>query len=222
MAVEESLKFNFLQIKSNLDDAKTIDLRAGTARCEYRESVFSPYVEVTAYIADTGNTVPDDDPKESVGLLDSEIGEGTEEILFEIQDQKGNKVNLAQKMSLRVASITSSKQSFQAQTYILTAVAKEAFDNTLVNNRCTMQYSGKISKIVSDIFKYDLKSGNNIDIDPTENQYHEWGNKRYPFEMILDLQKLAIPEGLQTSDGKKALGNTAGYLFWQTSRGLII
>ena len=32
MAVEESLKFNFLQIKSNLDDAKTIDLRAGTAR----------------------------------------------------------------------------------------------------------------------------------------------------------------------------------------------
>ena len=233
MAVEESLKFNFLEITSNLDDAKTIDLRSGTARCEYRESVFSPYVEVTAYIADTGNTVPDeDDPKESVGLLDGEIGEGTEDISFEIQDQKGNKVSFVSKKenkgtstssssdsSLRVSSVTSSKQSFQAQTYILTAVGREAFDNTLVNNRCTLQYSGKISTLVETIFRTDLKSGNTLDFDPTINEYHEWGNKRYPFEMILDLQKLAIPDSLQTSDGKQALGNTAGYLFWQTSNG---
>ena len=66
------------------------------------------------------------------------------------------------------------------------------------------------------VFKRDLKSPNRIDIDPTMNTYHEWGNKRYPFDMILDLQKLAIPT-LQTSDGKQATGKTAGYLFWQTS-----
>ena len=51
------------------------------------------------------------------------------------------------------------------------------------------------------------------------NEYHEWGNERYPFQMILDLQKLAIPDSLQTSEGKIALGKTAGYLFWQTSTG---
>ena len=61
-----------------------------------------------------------------------------------------------------------------------------------------------------------------IDIDETLNEYHEWGNERYPFEMILDLQKLAIPKELQTSDGKNALGKTAGYLFWQTSRDFIL
>jgi hypothetical protein len=41
MAVEESLQFNIFEIQSNVDD-KIIDLRAGTPRFEYRESVFSP------------------------------------------------------------------------------------------------------------------------------------------------------------------------------------
>ena len=222
MAVKESLKFNWFEIKSNLDSEETIDLRAGTAMFEYRESVFSPYIEVTAYLADTGNTVPDkDDSNERVGLLDGEFGTGTEEIIFEIEDAKGNKVSLANEdgVDLRLASVTSAKQSFQNQTYIITAVGKEAFDNTLVRNRCTMQYSGKISEIVNTIFKRDLKSPNTIDIDPTSNQYHEWGNKRYPFDMILELQKLAIPENVQTSEGKTPTGKTAGYLFWQTSTG---
>ena len=220
MALQESLKFNSFQIRSNINPDETIDLRSGIGLLEYRESVFSPYVEITGYLADTGNTVPDkDNPDEAVGLMDGEFGEGTEEILFEIEDQKGNKVNLAQKTDLRLATVTSAKQSFQAQTFTITAVGKEAFDNTLVDNRCTMQYSGKISTIVNTIFRRDLKSPHNIDIDPTINEYHEWGNKRYPFQMILDLQKLAIPETLQTSDGKKPTGKTAGYLFWQTSRG---
>ena len=162
MAVDESLKFNWFEIKSNLTDDR-IDLRAGTARVEYRESVFSPYIEVTAYLADTGNTVPDEDnPNEGVGLLDGEFGEGTEEIVFEIEDKKGNKVSLANEdgLDLRVASVTSAKQSFQAQTYTITAVGKEAFDNTLLPNRCRKQYSGKISTLVEEIFKSDLKSSN--------------------------------------------------------------
>ena len=219
MALQESLKFNSFQIRSNLNPDETIDLKTGVALIEYRESVFSPYVEVTGYLADTGNTVQaTDDPDEAVGLLDGQFAEGTEEILFEIEDMKGNKVNLTNDKDLRLATLTSAKQSFQAQTFTLTAVGKEAFDNTLVNNRCTMQYSGKISTIVNTIFKRDLKSSHNIDIDETLNSIHEWGTKRYPFQMILELQKLAIPI-LQTSEGKQSTGKTAGYLFWQTSKG---
>ena len=222
MAVKESLKFNWFEIKSNINPQERIDLRAGTARIEYRESVFSPYIEVTGYVADTGNTVPDkDEDGEAVGLLDGEFCTGTEEIVFEIEDMKGNKVSLANEdgLDLRLASVTSAKQSFQNQTFIITAVGKEAFDNTLLDNRCRRQYSGKISDLVNTIFKGDLKSANSIAIDETINQYHEWGNERYPFEMLLDLQRLAIPFTLQTSDGKKALGKTAGYLFWQTPTG---
>ena len=95
MAVEESLQFNVFEIHSNEDD-KVIDLRAGTPRFEYRESVFSPYVEVTAYLVDTGNTVPTDDGSDSaIGLLEGGYCQGTEKVLFDIQDRNGFKVNLA-------------------------------------------------------------------------------------------------------------------------------
>ena len=220
MAVEESLQFNVFEIHSN-EDGEIIDLRAGTPRFEYRESVFSPYVELTAYIVDTGNTVKADDGTDAaVGLLDAGFGQGTEKIFFDIQDKNGFKVNLAHDdgADLRLASLTSSKQSFQNQTYVITAVSKEAFDNTLLGNRCRMQYSGKISDIALTILKNDLKSvkWNETYIDETLNQYHEWGQDRYPFEMLLDLQKLAIPASLRTTDEKNPLGKTAGYLFWQT------
>ena len=219
MAVEESLQFNVFEIHSNID-GEIIDLRAGAPRFEYRESVFSPYVELTAYIVDTGNTVKADDGTDAaVGLMDAGFGQGTEKIFFDIQDKNGFKVNLAHDdgADLRLASLTSSKQSFQNQTYVITAVSKEAFDNTLLGNRCRMQYSGKISDIALTILKNDLKSvkWNETYIDETLNQYHEWGQDRYPFEMLLDLQKLAIPN-LTTSNDKNSLGNTAGYLFWQT------
>ena len=114
MSQPQSLKFNWFEIKSNLNPEETIDLRAGTPMFEYRESVFSPYIEVTAYIGDTGNTVPDkDDPDEAVGLLDGEFAEGTENIVFEIEDQNGNKVNLSSNVSLRLASVLSSKHLFR-------------------------------------------------------------------------------------------------------------
>ena len=66
-----ALQFNKFEMKSNVDD-RTVDLRgSGNPIIEYRESVFMPYVEVVAYIVDTGNTLPaDDGTGAGVGLLD--------------------------------------------------------------------------------------------------------------------------------------------------------
>ena len=222
---EESFKFNKFEIESN-EDGTIIDLRAGAPVFEYRESVFSPYVELTAYIVDTGNTVKVDDGTDAtIGLLDAvdqsgnylKFCQGTEVIRFNIEDRLGRKINLTKDSDLRLASVTSAKQSFQNQTFTITAVGKEAFDNTLIDNRCRRQYSGKISDIALRIIKDDLKSAKwgGTFVDETLNEYHEFGQDRYPFEMLLDLQKLAIPT-VQTSEKKNPLGKTAGYLFWQT------
>ena len=181
MAVEQALQFNRFEIISNVDD-KIIDLRAGTPRFEYRESVFSPYVEVTAYLVDTGNTVPHDDGSDStIGLLEGGYCQGTEKVLFSVQDKNGFKVNLGNiedENDLRLSSVTNIKQSFQNQTYKVTAVSREAFDNTLLDNRCRKQYSGKISDIVKTVLKQDLKSpnGTRLSIDETLNEYHGFGN----------------------------------------------
>ena len=215
-SVETPFIYNALAIRANVGDEELIDLRTGNPIIEYRESVFMPYVEVTAFIVDTGNTVPTDDGRQSsIGLLDAEIAQGTEEVFFAIEDEKGTRIDLP---NLRLAQISNMKQSFQNQTYTLTAVSKEAFNNTLLENRCKSKYSGKISEIAAAIIRTNLGSNKTLNIDETLNEYHEWGDNKYPFELLLDIQKLSIPN-IQVSDGKSAKGKTAGYLFWETSLG---
>ena len=107
-AVETPFIYNALAIRANVGDEELVDLRTGTPIIEYRESVFMPYVEVTAFIVDTGNTVPADDGKQSsIGLLDAEIAQGTEEVFFSIEDEKGTRIDLP---NLRLAQISNMKQ----------------------------------------------------------------------------------------------------------------
>ena len=217
----KSLQFNKFEMKSNTDDT-TVDLRgSGTPIIEYRESIFMPYVEITAYIIDTGNTLPADDGADSgVGLLDAGLAQGTETILFNIEDEFGNKINFTRNDDLRVASVMGNEQGFSSNSFQLKIVSKEAFDNTLLKTRCNNKFSGRISDIARAIIRENLKSPKwqSMNTDETLNDYHAWGEDRTPFEMLLDMQLLAIPN-IQTSKGKTARGNTAGYLFWQTATG---
>ena len=224
----KALQFNKFEMKSNEND-KTVDLRgSGNPIIQYRESIFMPYVEITAFIIDTGNTLPADDGSgAAVGLLDDGFAQGTETILFNIEDVMGNKIKLSKDTDLRVASVDNDYQGFKNSSFKLTIVSKEAFDNTLLKNRVgggeektDIKYSEKISTVARSIIKENLKSpkAQSMNIDETLNEYHGFGQDRTPFEMILDLQQLAIPN-VQTSKGKSAKGNTAGYLFFQTSNG---
>jgi len=216
-----ALQFNKFEMKSNIND-RTVDLRGtGNPIIEYRESVFMPYIEITAYIVDTGNTLPADDGTDAgVGLLEDGFAQGTETILFNIEDERGNKINLGRDTDLRVSSVTGDYQAFKNSSFQLKIVSKEAFDNTLLKNRCNQKFSGKISSIARAIIKENLKSpkASSMNIDETLNDYHAWGQDRTPFEMLLDIQQLGIPN-IRTSKGKTAKGNTAGYLFFQTSHG---
>ena len=216
-----ALQFNKFEMKSNVND-RTVDLRGtGNPIIEYRESVFMPYIEITAYIVDTGNTLPADDGTDAgVGLLEDGFAQGTETILFNIEDERGNKINLGRDTDLRVSSVTGDYQAFKNSSFQLKIVSKEAFDNTLLKNRCNQKFSGKISSIARAIIKENLKSpkASSMNIDETLDDYNAWGQDRTPFEMLLDIQQLGIPN-IRTSKGKTAKGNTAGYLFFQTSHG---
>ena len=228
----ESLKFNMFEMYSNVDDSVSVSLMgSGNPVIEYRESVFMPYVEIVAHIIDTGNTLPaDDGAQEGIGLLDAGLAQGTETILFSIQDEQGHKIDLTNKYDLRVASVTGASQSFKKEVFTLTIVSTEAFNNSLEKNRCTGQYSGSISDIVRSLVQGNLKNPNKqavnpkaqkMRVDKTLNEYHEWGHDEYPFELILKLQQLAIPDLVVNKNNKteSAKGNTAGFLFWETSEG---
>lgn len=208
MAVfKESIQFNRFEIYSNENSADVADIRSGTPRIEYRESVFLPYVMITAAIVDTGYGFnANDGSGKTIGLLEKIKCQGTENVVFEIEDEIGNKISLK---DLRVATTSHITQSFKNTSFILSAVSKEAYDNTLLDNRCRASYGAKISDVVQKIIVQNLKSNKTLDIDETLDEYYGSGEDRYPFEMILDLQKISIPSN----------NNLAGYLFWQTSKG---
>ena len=221
-----SLQFNKFEIKSNVD-GKTVDLRAGASIIQYRESVFMPHVEITAFINDTGNTVPADDGSGAgVALLDAGFGQSTETILFNMEDEKGNKINLTKENDLRVDKIIGGYQSFKNENYMMTVVSKEAYDNTLIDKRCRNLYSGKMSDVARTVIKENLKSSKwlSMNTDETLDDYNGFApldeDKKFmsPFDFLLYLQQLSIPN-IQTSKGKTAKGNTSGYLFFQTATG---
>ena len=69
-------------------------------------------------------------------------------------------------------------------------------------------YLGKGDVIIKEALK-SLKTEKDLFADTTKNDIQFNGDKRYPFEMCLDVQKVSIPEGI----------DSAGYLFWETSKG---
>lgn len=209
----ESLQFNRFEIISN-ENGKSIDLRSGTPRIEYRESIFVPYVTITAAIVDTGNaSAARGEASGTISVLNAIKCQGTETILFNIEDKRGNKIKLDKPEDLRTDTTSVITESFKSTSFIMTVVSKEAYDNTLLETRCRTNYSGKISDIAQTIIKQTLKSNKKINVDETLNTLSEFGKDRYPFEMLLYLQKLGIPN-IQNAKGKMA-----GYLFWQTSEG---
>ena len=72
----------------------------------------------------------------------------------------------------------------------------------------TDAYIGKGDVIINNALD-SLGSEKDRYLETTKNEIYFQGEKKYPFMMCLDVQKVSVPEGL----------NSAGYLFWETSKG---
>ena len=214
----DALKFKRFTIQSN-DNGKTCDVRAGTPVIEYRESVFMPYPTVECAIVDTGNALQDEDG-DLVSVLEGVKCQGVDKVEFEIEDSNGNALKWYGDNHLVVSKTSTINASLKSQSFRLSLVSPEAFNNLRIDNECRGAYRGRISDIVKQICLGNLKSNKKtINFDETIEVFSQEGKSRKPFDMILDLQPVAIPDSVQTDDGKSAKGNLAGYLFWQTTEG---
>jgi len=216
---KESLTVNKFEIKSN-SNGRTFDIAKGDANSgipgkvpviEYRESVFTPFVEIKTILVDEGTAIPEDG-----GYVDVMNGlkiAGTEEVKFQITDGAGNTIRLTDTDDLRLGKPGVTIQAYKSTRTELTIYSKEVFDNTLVDNRVLQKLDGTISDAVIRILRDDLGVEKSIQVDrTTEGVKNEFGEGRRPFDVILGLQPKAIPANVQD-----ATGNCAGYLFWQTS-----
>ena len=170
-----------------------VDMRPFIVNFQYKESIFLPYVQLTTPIVET------------LGLID-EIAPNTtpKEVKFSIESRDGDKIKVE---NLKLATLSQDSKQYLTNAFIISSVSEEAYNNTLLSNRCRRAHGDKISDVWEDIMKKDLKTKVPLKIDETKNFFHGLGEDRYPFEFALDLQRIAIPER----------GN-AGYVFWQDSR----
>ena len=109
---------------------------------------------------------------------------------------------------LKIGKTVYAKTSNRQSTVAIRVVSKEAYDNLLFENRMRDSYLGKGDSIVKKALD-NLKTEKNFFADTTENEIQFNGDNRYPFQMCLDVQKVSKPEGI----------DSAGYLFWETSKG---
>ena len=204
----KSLNHKVLEVFSN-ENEDSVDLRAGVPVLEYRESVLCPYITVDMTIIDTGTaTNSKDGSKGTIGILESIKLQGTEKFKLKLEDQFGNQIDLSGDNDLRVGKTVFAGKGIRESSCSIRVVSKEAFDNTLVERRMTDSYIGKADVLITQALR-NLGTGKILSSESSENEIQFNGDNRYPFEMCLDVQKVSVPEGI----------DSAGYLFWETSRG---
>ena len=188
-------------ITSN-EGKRTVDV-SGCVECAYVESIYDDAITVTYSISNTAGTIDGKTLLEGLPLV------GTEDFELIIEDANKNKIEV----NLNVNNVDIIEKDNQTEILSISLVSEELIRNESEQNSVRIRHNGKISQSVKDILTQNLKTKKELFIDETSNNFNFIGNKRKPLYMINWLSKKSIPK----KDGKK--GETAGYLFYETSEG---
>ena len=188
-------------IKSNETDEE-VDI-SGCIECAYVESIYDDTIRVQYTVANTSGTVDGKTLLEGLPLV------GTEDFQLVIEDGSGNSIET----NLNVNKVRIIDKDNRKEILSISFISEELIKNENELNAVRIRHNGKISQSVKDILTNNLETEKELFIDETSNNYNFIGNKRKPLYMINWLCKKSIPK----KDGKK--GETAGYLFFETSEG---
>jgi len=224
-------------IFSNEDPSKTVDLRGGLIRLQYYESILQDTVRVTLIYADSGSTIEKDG--KLVGAVEGLpiVGQETVELAFTDNNENELKFTKEGGNSLYVNKYTPVTGDTTRSLVMLDLVSKEYILNEKI--RLNTRFDGPISKHVRGIltkmeFKKDgkkveknyLNSEKELFIEETTGDYIFCGGNKKAFYTMNWLSKKAVPGGGKDKDDKGgregdagALGNSAGYFFWETVKG---
>jgi len=200
-------------ITSNEDPSKQANLVGGLISIAYFESILSDTLRATITFTDTGiNT--SDSIKESI--LEGLPIVGQEKVLLKFEDNNEITIGDKPELVMYVNKVTPIADDTRKTQIKLDLVSAEFIRNE--KTRVTKRYDGKISDHVKQL----LTEGNSIglktkkdvsDIDETLNNFNYIGNNKKPFYIINWLSRKAI----SAKNQKK--GTSAGYFFYETSKG---
>ena len=185
------------------ETGEDVDIAGNIVQLEYVENIYDDTIFVKYVMTNVAGTVGDKTLLEGLPLV------GTEDFELKIKDGEENEIDV----KLNVNNVRIVDKDNQKENLAITFVSEEVIRNESEFNAVRIRHDGKISKSVSDILKNNLQTEKELFIDETSNNFNFIGNKRKPLYMINWLCKKSIP----AVDGK--MGETAGYMFYETSLG---
>lgn len=199
-------------VTSNYDGTK-LDISIGIVELHYYETLLDNTVRISTQVIDSGFRYP---PKFTVEGVTENNEEGRttsltggEKVEVSFADNQGSKLSFPE---LRVQVSRDISDSTQFSSFTLDFFSTESIFNEYVDNRVYEHYEGKLSDSIEKIIKNNLKSKNELDVDPTLNELSFNGNTQKPFYQLNVLATQSVPDGVPN-----ALGNTGGYFFWESA-----
>lgn len=201
-------------------DGKNVrDLTTSVVSIQYFEDLFSPAIFIQLQLVNTEGTLTslpnDNDSSMKPGIKGGER-------VFLVIEQEGTGKRLVcddRQNQYFIHKITASTTQATKETLILDLAPLEVFANetSRVFKRYPKSESGKqrIDVSVRQILKDVLKTNKPINTDQTLNSYSFYGNSKKPFTVLTWLCPKAIP----TVGSSGATAGTAGFLFYQNTKG---
>ena len=200
------------------DGRKTVDMSSGVINFTYYENLFSPTITAKAIIVNTSGTIKGEDGK-AKSLYNGLPLRGGERVVIKIAgNSKINKDGLDFSKSpehyFHVSSITNVLVDSGKEILTLNLVSREALTNETSRVGKKFPTTQRISDSVRDIIEKYLSTDKINEIDETQNPYGFIGNMKKPYTVITWLASKSIA---YKGDGEDS---TAGFLFYETSKGL--
>jgi len=186
---------------------KSVSLTNGLVSFTYVESIMNDTIKVNVTFLDSGNSIDNKNIVEGLPLV------GQEKVVLKFSDNNKNTLGDKPELVLYVNKITPTDSKVQKAIISLELVSKESILNQKI--RITKRLDGKISDHVNTILtsKDYLKTEKKVDVEDTINNFNFFGNNKKSFYTISWLSKKAV------SAKSQKLGESAGYLFYETSEG---
>ena len=182
---------------------KSVSIAGGIIKFEYFESILEDTITAKVTFADTGNTINNKTALDGLPIV------GSEKVSIKFADNNDKEL----KVSLYIRKVTPIYDDTTKSMVNLDLASKEMIMNDKV--RLNQRFDGKVSDYIKKIFtdKNYLGSEKNFEIEEVSNNYNFIGNNWKPFYAANWLSKRSVSAKNQT------LGDSAGYLFFETSDG---
>ena len=203
-------------LNSNEKSGNSVNIATGIINFAYYESLLQDCIRAQVSFMDTGNSIDKKTVMEGLPVY------GTEKTSIICEDNNGETIEV----ELYVNQPDQISNETTKSTVSLNLASKEFFDNEKV--RLNIRFDGKIANgktpskeggSVEKILKKDdkfLATEKEIFTEATSNNRNFVGNNWKPFFGINWLAPQSVPSDQENPAGK---GNSAGFMFWETSDG---